>query len=263
MVLSVVPAERHGEHMSREKHHNGQVPPDPPPPDEMAARHPPHSEDREKSTEALRRELDDHILGIYVGEMSLDWPPTASLRRVEELLHELARRGPEHALVIGFSQLSALVTQLLIRWGAHAVRDLRPLDKASHAAGRPELPASVVEQLLPKLDALGHLHLKVAESYGKFKHVLSIGDRGEPVARPPRRKSAVGHRAGRNGNGAARAGAAGGHRQKTDLRLIDPLRAARSDPSRWPSGPTIDPPGDGPDGHRAGPPAPGGMAGPA
>ena len=86
-------------------------PGDQPPP--IPFSHRPYVEDHEKPLEDLQRELDHVVLEMHCPDEP--GPSKESLRRLEQIVHELGRRGPELALDAGFGAVGSLLTLLLYR----------------------------------------------------------------------------------------------------------------------------------------------------
>jgi hypothetical protein len=145
----------------------------------------PYIADRSKSLAALRRELDDAILAIHVWDDE-PGPATEALAQLRRILHELGRRGAEHVLDVGLGATAALVTELVLRLHARVDNELARMDgDASHR--RLEVPQSVQVDLLPVLDSLAHLEMKLAESHAKLKHVTALAERGPQRRARPRK----------------------------------------------------------------------------
>jgi hypothetical protein len=194
------------------------------------------------SVQELRGELQSAVIDLHAGDPQAPAPSREALQWVEQLLHEMARRGPQHAIGCGFEAVSSLVALLLLRLRAGVSTDLQQHDAATQH-GRMDLPAEILAAVWPALDGLAHLQTSLADSYAKFIHVIDLAERARAAAKAPRRARRLGRSAARHGGPPGVPGAAGRGPAQVPAWQRDPLRAALAREGGGPHGPAFAPPG--------------------
>lgn len=134
--------------------------------------------DRTLNLDQLRSELDDEILAMSVGDQYSMLPQTESLHAVEELLHELGRRGAAHAIELGYVAISRLVTHILLRTEARLNYAMRVQSRMNNEPRRLDLPIEGVGDVAKLLAALTRIHTQVSDHYVKFRRMQESGTRG-------------------------------------------------------------------------------------
>lgn len=141
---------------------------------------------------------------------------TDTLRRLDHLIRELSKCGTRHVIDLGLQAIASATTSLLLRLQALASRELDQSALHSGDASKLLPPDRVVDQILPTLDSLAHLHMELAGVFGKFQHVCSIaegrakaalapaGGPMDPDSQQDGRVPPTAHKAGRTGSKARR-----------------------------------------------------------
>jgi hypothetical protein len=160
------------------------------------------------SVQELRGELQSAVFDLHVCDPEAPAPSRAVRQRVEQLLHEMARRGPQHAIHCGFEAASSLVALLLLRLRDGVSTDLQKHDAATQH-GRLDLPAEILAAVWPALDGLAHLQTMLADSHAKFTHVIDLAERTRAAEKAPRRARHLDRSAARQGGSPGVPGAAG------------------------------------------------------
>jgi hypothetical protein len=146
------------------------------------------------------------------------WPCGVDEDIVGELtrrVRELSRLGPQYVLEAAFASASELVMLALLRTQASFLREVGLHDRAKSGgsdAQRLSLPAGATD-LLRVVDSLCHLVVKMGETYGKFRHVLTLQGASDGRKRKSGSPPSMDGRRGRDGGGANGTGAPGMHRR--------------------------------------------------
>jgi len=120
---------------------------------------------------------------------------------LSRVVRELSRAGPEHAIRAGFGCVTETILMLLVRLTADVRRQISLQDSSGNARNM-DLPPRVLAAL-PTIDSLTNLHLKLADNFARFEHVLGMkGKKGEHTHnRQPRQRNRapVGRHPSKNG----------------------------------------------------------------
>lgn len=194
-----------------------------------------HGRTREPSpptTKALVEQIQAHMAKLaspfqdpFLNPFSKD---VAALSALLRQLNQVG--GPRSTMEFGLGSLIEVTTLLLLRLQANLEYEMNmacEIDSHDQHKGRRLRLPEEAQRLLPSLDAVGNLYMKLADVYGKYRHVMVMEECGRGNGTDSNENFNL-HRS--RGAGKRRSGSVASHPRKNGGRSRS-TRTIRLDPS--------------------------------
>ncbi len=154
---------------------------------------------------ALFARLHQIAEAMYSSERNYADPDAGLIAEVTRVVRQLSKTGPRHVIEAGLAAVIDTAVILAVRLQVAVNWHLGVVDRSGGGhRGRDalDLPASV-QALLPSMNELGLLIIRLSEAFAKFTHIISLSEKrnGAKRKRSTRSRKKMGRHPAKNGKG--------------------------------------------------------------